>query len=294
MVDTVIFLLQCLGALVVYVVVVTALIYSPQWKGKGIAWGKAKEFAGRLWGQGTKNISDFFKHLLTHRVELVLLGIGIYLFYSSPPFSDLAPELIGIAVVVLILDYRNKQRQEAQLKAQLIRELESRDNSFTLRAIRELKEYGWLDEALRIADLERANLKKADLKGVDLHDVNLGGANLIKAFLFRADLTGANLLWANLGRANLTGANLRKAYLSGVNFRDSNLWEANLSEADLRGADLRGANLRGANLYKTIIKGAKYNKKPYIDEFGLEHQPTQWPDGFDPTAAGAIDVSEQE
>jgi uncharacterized protein YjbI with pentapeptide repeats len=44
-----------------------------------------------------------------------------------------------------------------------------------------------------------------------------------------------------------------------------------LDRADLRKADLSGADLNGA-----VLKGAKYD------------QNTRWPDGFDPTAAGAI------
>ena len=183
---------------------VVALIYSTEWKGKGVDWGKAKGVVGRLWRQRGNNVPDFIKYLFNHWIELILFGVGIYLFYYNPPFSDLAPELIGIAVVVLILDYRNKQRQEAQLKAQLTRQLESGDSGFAKNVMRELREYGWLTEAL----------KKADLSG--------------------ADLTNATLL------------------------------------------------------------DAKYNTEPFRFKFGVKHQPTQWPEGFDPIAAGAISVDERE
>lgn len=69
--------------------------------------------------------------------------------------------------------------------------------------------------------------------------------------IYKLDLTGANLTGADLRLANLQWANLS---------------EANLSAANLTGADVTGAELHGAT----------YD--------GL----TQWPDGFDPVAAGAV------
>ena len=53
-----------------------------------------------------------------------------------------------------------------------------------------------------------------------------------------------------------------------------------LSFANLSGADLTGANLTGTNLTGTNLTGAKYNAS------------TQWPEGFDPVAAGAVLVED--
>ena len=63
--------------------------------------------------------------------------------------------------------------------------------------------------------------------------------------------------------AKLTGANLSKANLCEANLTSTNLQEANLSEA---------------NLTKANLQFAKYDSL------------TQWPYGFEPKAAGAIEV----
>ncbi len=51
---------------------------------------------------------------------------------------------------------------------------------------------------------------------------------------------------------------------------DANLYGADLTSADLHGADLRGADLRLARFFAN----------------------TQWPEGFDPVAAGAVLVDD--
>jgi hypothetical protein len=104
----------------------------------------------------------------------------------------------------------------------------------------------------------------AYLRGVELRGALLGGADL-----FGADLAAADLRNADLGGANLCSADLRGADLGGANLLGTDLSDANLSGADLSGATLINADLTGA-LY---------------DSF------TQWPDSFDPRAAGAIDTS---
>jgi predicted nucleic acid-binding Zn ribbon protein len=122
-----------------------------------------------------------------------------------------------------------------------------------------------------------------------LHEAELiTGTAIIE--LAGADLSEANLSGSLLNEANLFGANLVEAPLVMANLVGANLFETDLSRANLEGANLVGANLVRANLVAASLVGAKYNTEPYEDEFGL-HQPTQWPDDFDPIAAGAIDVS---
>jgi uncharacterized protein YjbI with pentapeptide repeats len=55
---------------------------------------------------------------------------------------------------------------------------------------------------------------------------------------------------------------------------------ANLEKVDLYNADLRWTNLEGAALSEANLSGARYNNAAI------------WPDGFDPKAAGAINVDE--
>ena len=71
---------------------------------------------------------------------------------------------------------------------------------------------------------------------------------------------GANLQYIDLSRADLREANLGRAYLNGAN--------------------LYRADLRGANLYGADPTGATYTAN------------TQWLEGFDPVAAGAVLVDD--
>ncbi len=157
--------------------------------------------------------------------------------------------------------------------------------------------------SLRETDLTEANLTEARLWGgehpCDLYKVKLrkailreadpGPTNLSEADLSEANLTGAKLWAANLTEAKLWGADLTNAKLCTTPHDGANLSKANLTEAKLWGADLRYVNLNGAELQR-----AKYNTKVMQekDEQGnpITIQPTQWPQGFDPQAAGAICV----
>ena len=70
----------------------------------------------------------------------------------------------------------------------------------------------------------------------------------------------------DLSGADLGGADLRWAKLLGTDLRGANL----------HGANLHGANLEKAKLHRANLSGAKYTAN------------TQWPEGFDPEAAGAV------
>jgi len=133
---------------------------------------------------------------------------------------------------------------------------------------------------LNDVDFEKANLCFANLSGA-----NLRGAHFDKAYLPSVILSGANLEKAYFGEIYLNGAILRRANLRGTDLRGTDLSGADLSGANLSGADLSGANLSGADLSGANLKGAKYNTKAISTK-----EPTQWPQGFDPKAAGAICV----
>ncbi len=142
------------------------------------------------------------------------------------------------------------------------------------------------------ADLTDANLVGATLKRVVLTNANLTDADLADANLVGATLAGANLTRARLDNADLTDAFLAEANLTGANLEDANLtnaelWGANLTRVDLGGVNLTHARLFGANLTYANLKNTN-----------LVHvycnNATQWPEDFDPKAAGAINVDEQK
>src|SRR6266498_5981079 len=97
--------------------------------------------------------------------------------------------LASIAIALLVIDSLNQRNAEEQLKAKLIRELSSTDNGTALRAVRELRARGWLEDG---------SLRGANLVGVNLRRAYLIGGNLQAAVLFRADLQEADLVGANL------------------------------------------------------------------------------------------------
>jgi uncharacterized protein YjbI with pentapeptide repeats len=163
---------------------------------------------------------------------------------------------------------------------------------------------------LKGANLYNTDLRRTDLRGADLRGAIFGIYGLSEAYLMGADLRGANFVIAGLSNAYLNNANLEGTRLGGANLKGANLSEANLRGADLKVADLSeahlfAANLRGANLVYTDLTGAnlseaildrvnltkaKYNIKDIQKKHTLNIRPTQWPQGFDPQAHGAICV----
>lgn len=141
------------------------------------------------------------------------------------------------------------------------------------------------------ANLTGATLTEAKLRGAKLREAVLDDADLFRAELDEADLTGvqaqaARFDGAKLGSANLQGADLSDASLVGVDLASANLESAklvhsrlalaNLAGANLTGADLRGADLSSARISQADLTGAIYSNS------------TEWPNGFNPTDAGAI------
>ena len=80
--------------------------------------------------------------------------------------------------------------------------------------------------------------------------------------MVNADLVGASLIMADLSRANLSDVEMGR---SGQNGR-----------TNLREADLGAADLSTEYLWEGILIEVKYNVH------------TNWPDDFDPVAAGAV------
>ena len=131
--------------------------------------------------------------------------------------------------------------------------------------------------------IETKDLSGADLEWAKLSQANLERANLKRANLTMADLSFADLREADLFEAALHEANLIGAKLSRADLRRADLLKADLRYADLREADLTGAYLEGINLSETDLSQATLSDAEYNED-------TQWPQGFDPIAAGAKKV----
>ncbi len=231
-----------------------------------------KKYAQRIWAPIRRHPARSFAiallavtFLLAWRGYLSTRGPLQWLGVVEEFYSNFTTELFSIAVTVLIVDWLNERRQTQQLKEQLIRDMGGQVNDFALRAVRELRTYGWLEDgSLQGAYLLGANLQNANLQKASLQEALLTVANLQDAWLVKANLQDATMKEANLQGARLPVANLQRADLTRANFQD----------ADLRFADFRCSILTGAN-----FQDAKYYR-------------TTWPDSFDPIASGAISVKD--
>ena len=226
-----------------------------------------------------------------NRYDLVIADREPWLWLTVALVS-VGPELAGIVIGVVTIDYLNERRQREQLKAQFIRQMGSNIRDVAVPAARELAHHGWLYDGslsganLDHAELSGANLIHADLDRAGLNKANLSEANLEYAYLRNAELNRANLSRADLSYASVTGAflcgsNLREAALIGTDLRGANLQDVDLAGATLEHADLMftrlvdaklpgarlmhaklceadliGANLKGANLEEADLSGA--------------------------------------
>jgi len=228
-----------------------------------------------------------------HPTLLILaIILGILGFYIRYHFSeqkeidnwilafiiDLAPEMVGMAFTVVVIDELNQRRLDQQEKDRLVAQVKSPVRDMAVEALRLVRENNWLNEVLKRYEYDLsgvqwqgANLLEAHLPGVNLFGSHLPGANLNNANLQEGNLREANLhkvdlSWANLQEANLREANLHRAILGEANLEkaglvDTNLeetvfQEANLKEAYVQGAYLRGANLMHANFERANLSSA--------------------------------------
>ena len=151
--------------------------------------------------------------------------------------------------------------------------------SDTLHRLREKLLRSCLQPGMNLSGLEA---QETDLHGLDLRRVNLTQAKVYRAELQHANLQGARLDGATLFGTDFTGADLQGASLRGANLFCAKFIGANLDGADLAEANLDAAHLTGASLRGTRLKGAAYRK--HDAQYDLR---TNWPEGFNPEAAGS-------
>ena len=188
-----------------------------------------------------------FSNLWTvSRIIAVLLGIAGFAGLLPipgvegrllPPYWDefirlISPELIGIAIVVLVIDIATEQRSTQQLKESLILQMGSPSNEFAREAIRVLWHKGWLiDGSLNKKHFWRANLYEAELAFAQMRGAEFTDANLESANLNQTDLRGAILHGVNLINATLVNADLRNAEIYTTKLENTNFFMANLHGA---------------------------------------------------------------
>jgi uncharacterized protein YjbI with pentapeptide repeats len=162
-------------------------------------------------------------------------------------YANLATELVGLAISVLIFDRLADRRLRLQQRGRATRQLRSTDPRFAADALEELRVEGWLfDGSLNAAQLQRSQLYDADMK---------------RARLTRADFSGASLGRSSFRECLARGAIFQSAELNGADFADADVEGADFCAAALAGASFRGANTRRvklerANLERSDWRGA--------------------------------------
>jgi len=229
-------------------------------------------------------------------------------YFLSDFYSNIATTFISITITVLIIDRLNIRRSALEEKKRIIQQMRSPSNEFALEAVRLAQENNWLDDgSLEGAYLVAANLQGTKLLCTNLQGARLQAANLIDAHLTFVNLRGANLELANCQGAMLLGIDLEDASLLTTNLEAAYLSEsildgANLSLANLKYTDLSKASLKGATMVRTNLEGACLNaanlENTRLGTTNLKdatyNSLTKWPKGFDPKAAGAILVEDEE
>lgn len=226
--------------------------------------------------------------------------------HSNAPSSE-ALHSLRQALITVFRDAfpraRDKRKKQNRMRRRFIIIME---NLFRVSRVSETTRTRLADEGTRLQfkrrdldasdiQLDRAFLFRADLRQAYMPEASLRNADFSAARLSEVILRGADLTCANFDEADLTSASLEKA-----NLEEANFTSAELNDTVLRDANLIGANLTGAyNLTGAKLQGARYNmekiqkkdekEQPLKDKQGhsILIEPTQWPEGFDPNAAGA-------
>jgi uncharacterized protein YjbI with pentapeptide repeats len=211
--------------------------------------------------------------------------------YLTNVFTEVASVLVTVIVIDRLNRRRDQQREERELKAQLVRDASSTSNEVAKNAVHQLNKREWLQgEAglLKGENLRGANLQHSKLENANLQDVRLGDANLQDANLVRANLQDASMDDANLQDAKLVGANLQYAIMSSANLQGAHLFLANLQHThlirtNLQDAILSDAQLQAANLWNANLSGANLQGVKF-DESTILPDGTNWtPDKTDQT-----------
>ncbi len=182
-------------------------------------------------------------------------------------YANFSAEFISIAITILLINYLYELKETKNLKSRLIRELGSEEKGLSSRALKELRENGWLqDGTLKNVDLQNANLSNLDLsdanlEGVNLKDANLNGAKLIRVNLNKANLTQAKLVRSNLEncklnetimhRVNLSEGILNRIEVVNIDFMNSNLELIEMTDSKLVDCKFEDVTLKLTNLSRT-------------------------------------------
>ncbi|MEM7336723.1 MAG: pentapeptide repeat-containing protein [Chloroflexota bacterium] len=190
-------------------------------------------------------INSEFGRFLAH----VLIGLG--------------PEIAGIAIGIISIDYFNEKRQnqsaQIQLKSKLIRELRSKVKDVALNAVEELQEHGWvIDGSLMGVNLTDANLEGANLRNANLNQSTMIGCILNESNLYRSSLQNVDLTLGSLQNAILPRVDLFFATLNSCKFKHARMRRVNFQNTACKATNFIETDLQGSNFQQALLLGANF------------------------------------
>jgi hypothetical protein len=206
--------------------------------------------------------------------HLVDYGKWDFAQYAKDLYSNASTEFISIGITVIVIDRfmqlrddkqredeksRDLERQEQELKRQLVFSAGSIIRSVAVDAVHQMQKRKWLNGENGI--LKGKDLAKAKLKGADLI-----GANLEHTSFLMTDLRNADMAYAKLYNADLSFSKLQKTRFDFANLENTDLDNSNLQEALLRDTILKGAKLHNVNLLGAHLKGAILNEETILPD----------------------------
>lgn len=137
----------------------------------------------------------------------------------------------------------------------------------------------------------RDNLSKICLICAEFFHYDFSDSCLISVNFQGARLSACQFVESNLESAQLQGArldftNLTKTYLYYANLHEANLSYSNMNQADIVAANLYNSTLKYTKFSKVIL-----NKETIFKNATYSSEYDEWPKGFNPKAAGMIDIS---
>lgn len=199
-------------------------------------------------------------------IIILIIGLSFIFLHKYPKdwpcnvlisnfYANFSAEFISIAITILLIDHLYEVKEKKNLKSRLIRELGSEENGLTSRALKELKENGWLENGT----LTNADLKKANLTDLDLSGANLEGSDLSFADLSKSNLTNANLKNCNLSETKFRNSVLENCQLDNAKAHKAIFYEATLHKITACNTDFLAANMGLVLLTNAKIENSKFD-----------------------------------
>ncbi len=145
----------------------------------------------------------------------------------------------------------------------------------------EIKDVSFTD-----ANLDGLRFSGGKITNLKINNGSLSNASFNQMTLKDVKISQSNLQRIDFSKSVISKLALHASDLSGAKFQGAEIYDGRFNRQDFKNADLSdskilNSHLEAANLKNAVLKGISLKETVYDCE-------TQWPEGFDPIAAGAI------